>query len=167
MKLSELLSISGITSVRGKGCCSLSLSSSGVKTSPSHLIGNHYRTVVNMNVTSSVSDPLVVATLASWGLIETVGNVLLGLCIYYERVHNRRLYRGYRDKMVSAGASVFLLYNLCCSPLYAYRAVSGQALPTGICLYLSLFTIYATCINTLFLLNYLLSVLVDSLPLGR
>ena len=51
-----------------------------------------------------VSITVLVGVLTTWCLIETVGNVLLSLCIYFERVHNRRLYRGYRDRMLSAGA---------------------------------------------------------------
>ena len=106
-------------------------------------------------------------TLTSWCVIETVGNALLSLCIYYERVHNHKFYRGYRDRMLSAGAFLFLLHNLTCGPLIVYRVLSGQGLSAGICLGVSTATIFTGTCNSLFLLNYLLSVLIDNAPSER
>lgn len=106
-----------------------------------------------------------VAIFFLWSLIEVPGNFLLGLCVYFERIHNRHLYRAIKDRLLSSMATIFLLHNLLFNPLYVYRALTEEPFSEMLCMVLSLESFLSATYNTLLIIEYLLVFLLANLQL--
>ena len=102
-----------------------------------------------------------------WCLIEIPGNALLALCVYFERVHNRHLYRAIKDRLLSSVGVIFVLHNVFFNPLYVYRALSEEPLSITLCMVMSLESFLSALYNFLLPIDYLIVFLLAHLELQR
>ena len=115
-------------------------------------------------VDGGFSLPAKVAILAVWAIVLVPGNFFLGLCVYFERVHNRKLYRGLKDRLTSLFSVVYLVQNVVFNPLYAYRVVLDEPLADELCMVMSASTFLSTVFNGMLTIDFLLTFAVSSYP---